>query len=197
MNERSIDPLPHMSSPAKGATDIREAARRLFAHRGYAGTSMRAIAEAAGVSLGLAYNYFSGKEALLRSVVEEGRDRISASLDVLETNGSPEECLRRFVRASLEAVRDDREFWQVIYGLRHQSEVAAALQDELDAIRDDILARLRYALVAVGDDDPAVAARLLFAAIDGAGQHYVRDPEGYPLEAVAERIADRFVTSDA
>ncbi len=60
------------SSPS--GRDAQAAARReqllsaalaLFGERGYAGTSTRSIAEAAGVAEGLVYHYFPTKEALL------------------------------------------------------------------------------------------------------------------------------------
>jgi AcrR family transcriptional regulator len=178
--------------PTARATDIRQAARTLFARRGYASTSMRAIAEEADVSLGLAYNYFSGKQDLLRAIVEEGISQVRATLDELDGTPSPDERLRRFVHASLGTVRRHRAFWQVLYGLRHQPEALDALGTDLDALNDTIHAHLRDILAAVGDDAPDESARLLYAAIDGVGQHCVRDPETYPLDAVAEQIVARF-----
>lgn len=46
---------------------IVEAALRLFGAGGYDATTMRAIADEAGVSLGSAYYYFSGKEELIQA----------------------------------------------------------------------------------------------------------------------------------
>ncbi len=54
---------------SKGAATralILETAMRLFQERGYGKTTMRAIAEAAGVSVGNAYYYFSSKEQLIQ-----------------------------------------------------------------------------------------------------------------------------------
>jgi AcrR family transcriptional regulator len=178
--------------PTARATDIREAARTLFARRGYAATSMRAIAEAADVSLGLAYNYFSGKEALLRSIMEEGISQVQAALDELDGTAPPDERLRRFVNASLDSVRRQKDFWQVLYGLRQQPGAINAVQSELDALNDTIHTRLRDILAVLGDDTPDESARLLYAALDGVGQHYVRNPDAYPLDAVANQIIDRF-----
>lgn len=48
---------------------ILEAAKRLFAEGGLDGTSMDAIAEAAGVSKLTVYSHFAGKEALFRAAV--------------------------------------------------------------------------------------------------------------------------------
>ncbi|MER5279881.1 TetR family transcriptional regulator [Streptomyces sp. NPDC002809] len=55
-------------------TLILETALRLFAERGYDKTTMRAIAQEAGVSVGNAYYYFSSKEHLVQGFY----DRIAA-----------------------------------------------------------------------------------------------------------------------
>jgi len=171
---------------------IQEAAHALFAERGYAATSMRAIAEAADVSLGLTYNYFDGKEDLLQSIVRAGMEQVHASLAELGAAGSPTERLRAFVTTSLHLVRTHRDFWQLLYSLRHQPEALDALRDDIDALYSTIHARLQSICAALGSDTPALDARLLFACIDGVSQHYVRTPDTYPLDAAADRIVARF-----
>ncbi|MGB2897120.1 MAG: TetR/AcrR family transcriptional regulator [Anaerolineales bacterium] len=49
---------------------ILEGAYQLFLQQGYHGTSMRQIAEEAGIALGGIYNHFSGKEEIFTSVLE-------------------------------------------------------------------------------------------------------------------------------
>lgn len=50
---------------------IMEAAYQLFLEKGYAATSMRQIAERAGLALGSIYNHFSGKEAIFSELIHE------------------------------------------------------------------------------------------------------------------------------
>jgi AcrR family transcriptional regulator len=50
---------------------IAEAALRLFRERGYERTTMRAIAESAGVSVGNAYYYFHSKEELVQGFYDQ------------------------------------------------------------------------------------------------------------------------------
>ena len=60
--------------PSKGERTkqrIVAAALELFREHGYDATTMRAIAEAAGVSLGNAYHYFASKELLLQAFYHE------------------------------------------------------------------------------------------------------------------------------
>jgi len=61
--------------PAGRRRDVLSAARRLFAAKGYAQTSIRAIAAASGVNQALVITYFGGKEALFLEAV--GRFEIS------------------------------------------------------------------------------------------------------------------------
>lgn len=57
-------------------TAILEAATGLFGERGFAGTTMDAVAAAAGLAKGAVYHHFPGKEALFEAVF----DRVSAAL---------------------------------------------------------------------------------------------------------------------
>src|SRR6266480_2098159 len=50
--------------------DILEAARRLFAERGYQGATMRAIAAEAGVDAALLVHFFGNKPALMAEAIE-------------------------------------------------------------------------------------------------------------------------------
>src|SRR5579859_5301848 len=52
-------------------TLILETALRLFRERGYDRTTMRAIAEQAGVSVGNAYYYFASKEHLVQGFYDQ------------------------------------------------------------------------------------------------------------------------------
>lgn len=88
---------------APGARRIESAARRLFANRGYADTSMAEIAAAAGVSKATVFHHFRSKralyEALLGDAVTGFREQI---VPLLETRDDLEGSLRRFAAAHVE-----------------------------------------------------------------------------------------------
>ena len=50
---------------------VLDAALQLFSHQGYRGTSVREIADAAGVSTGNVYHHFPDKEAIFKTLLEE------------------------------------------------------------------------------------------------------------------------------
>lgn len=51
--------------------EMRSAALRLFAERGFGATRIEELAEAAGITVGTVYRYFRDKDALLESIVDE------------------------------------------------------------------------------------------------------------------------------
>jgi len=55
----------------RARTRVIQAAHSLFIERGYHGTSMRQIAEQAGLALGGIYNHFASKEDILAAVMAE------------------------------------------------------------------------------------------------------------------------------
>jgi AcrR family transcriptional regulator len=86
-----------------GAPDTRAAilasARSLFAEQGFAGTSVRAVATAAGVDAALVHHYFGSKDDLFLAALELRVDPRVALLPVIEggVDGSGERLMRLFV----------------------------------------------------------------------------------------------------
>lgn len=95
------------SSSSKGdqaRTAILDAARRLFVTYGYHGTSMRAIAQAAGGrSVAGLYNHFPTKEAIFVALIEE-RNPYDVLFGVLEPALAEADTVAVFVRAALHGV---------------------------------------------------------------------------------------------
>jgi AcrR family transcriptional regulator len=90
---------------------ILETAMRLFQERGYDKTTMRAIAQEAGVSVGNAYYYFAGKEHLIQGFY----DRIAAEhqvavRDVLARESDLEARLAGVLKVWLDIAQPYHEF---------------------------------------------------------------------------------------
>lgn len=64
---------------------IVQAAMACFVARGFHATSMRDVAQAAGVSLGNLYNYFSSKDALIAEVATQEQHELQPLVDRLNT----------------------------------------------------------------------------------------------------------------
>lgn len=78
----------HVSpSDLTGRARLREAALRLFAQRGFAATSARAVAAEAGLSPALVMHHFGSKEGLRAAVDEQVLARLGAALRELDPGG--------------------------------------------------------------------------------------------------------------
>ncbi len=98
------------SSPPSRSGESRDqllrAAKKVFAEQGYAGATVKEIAEAAGMNISLVSYHFGGKEGLFRTCLEEfGRDRLSAAERILRAPESAEEFKIR-IRMFLEEIME-------------------------------------------------------------------------------------------
>jgi AcrR family transcriptional regulator len=165
-----------------------------FGANGYERTTVKQIAEAAGVAQGLMYSHFAGKEDLLKAIFQQSIEDVFESFALAQAGADGPPTVEAIIRAAAFTVRERLDFWRLSYGVRMQQPVLAALGDDLTAWTEAIRGTLERSLAAAGVADPVVEARLLFAAIDGCCQHYVIDPQGYPLDAVIEALVARYAT---
>jgi AcrR family transcriptional regulator len=92
--------MPPSDPPSKGERTrqaVLEAAYELFLEQGYAATSMRQIAERAGLAVGGIYNHFPGKEAIFSEIIIQ-RHPFQQIMPVLL--GTPAEDIEQFVRSA-------------------------------------------------------------------------------------------------
>ncbi|POX54243.1 TetR family transcriptional regulator [Streptomyces sp. Ru71] len=90
---------------------ILETAMRLFQERGYDKTTMRAIAQEAGVSVGNAYYYFAGKEHLIQGFYDRiAAEHQAAVRGVLEQETDFEARLAGVLRTWLDVAAPYHEF---------------------------------------------------------------------------------------
>jgi AcrR family transcriptional regulator len=167
---------------------IIESALALFAEHGYEKTSIKMIAQQAGISQGLMYNYFAGKDELLQAIFARSIADVRESFARAEAAGDSADRVARLIRASFAVVQENMTFWRLSYGVRTQSGVLALLGDDVRAWTAEIRWTIEGYLQAADHPQPALEAELLFALIDGVAQHYVLDPENYPLAEITERI---------
>ncbi|GGT30751.1 TetR/AcrR family transcriptional regulator [Streptomyces chromofuscus] len=90
---------------------ILETAMRLFRERGYDKTTMRAIAQEAGVSVGNAYYYFAGKEHLIQGFYDRiAAEHQAAVREVLDRETDLEARLAGVLKAWLDVAKPYHEF---------------------------------------------------------------------------------------
>jgi AcrR family transcriptional regulator len=168
------------------------AALELFAARGYAATSVDAIADEAGVSAGLLYHHFDNKAAVLNAIFEQSLADVQATFAAAEREPRASDRLPALLHSAAAIVPKHRQFWAVWYGLRMQQEVLKSLGPSVGHFTDAIVRTLERYLHDIRWPDADLEARLLFAQIDGLCQHYILDPQRYPLDQVIDQLIARY-----
>jgi len=91
--------------------NIVDTALRLFREQGYERTTMRGIADAAGVSVGNAYYYFPSKQHLVQAYYEQSQEEhAAAARPVLDGERDFETRLAGVLRARLDTMQPYKEF---------------------------------------------------------------------------------------
>lgn len=112
-----------------------QAAKRLFYHRGFAGTSLADVAEVSEVPAGNVYYYFKTKEQLAEAVVASYHESIRQWNQAAEAGATPQQRLKLWLRGyygmSVEGEDWNCPFGRLLIDLRQQSqrlgELAATL----------------------------------------------------------------------
>lgn len=173
-------------------TDIRVAAYRLFAERGFDAVTTEEIASAAGISQRTLFRHVSGKDDIVLGPVRGGGAAIIAHL---AARPAEEEADQALVAAILARTT---EFGETALDDWRRVVVATDLLDRVSQVTAEDRERV-VALVAermganpATDQRPALLTHLAFAAGDFGFQQWARQPAGRGpslAELVAEALA--------
>ncbi len=156
---------PANSSSGDTIADLLRAARRLFAAKGYAGTSNREIAAAAGLAHTAIYNHFGSKAQLFTAVFVDVQDLLVVELDRSVAAAPDEPALPRALFDATEALRAADpsyvEFLASMYiEVRRDTELQQIFADGASTF--PVVERLAALSGATDDDAPAGDEQLWF-----------------------------------
>ncbi|MBI1192745.1 MAG: TetR family transcriptional regulator [Bacteroidetes bacterium] len=167
---------------------------QLFAKHGYDATTIRMIAQESGISLGLLYTYFDGKNAVLKEIFDTTLVDIKKSLTITEEFSKPERRFEHFVEQMFQVVHKNLMFYRLLYSVRMQPSVQKLFLKELNALHAFIMASLEALLKELGVPNHKQEAILLYACLDGGSNQYVLHSRSYPIEEVKKSIFQRFTS---
>jgi TetR/AcrR family transcriptional regulator, cholesterol catabolism regulator len=112
-------------------TELTREAARLFAERGYHGTSIGDLAKAMGVQKGSLYAHIASKQDLLYETMRDGSEAFHAALDAIPDDLKVTERIRLALRAHLRVVAEQLDVatvfireWRYLEGERAAEFVA-------------------------------------------------------------------------
>ncbi|HEY8703944.1 MAG TPA: TetR/AcrR family transcriptional regulator [Gaiellaceae bacterium] len=170
--------------------ELTRIAARLFAERGYQGTSLADLAEALGVQKASLYHHIASKEDLLWEVAWEGAEAFHAGLDGVPSDAPAAERIRLALRAHLAVVGQQLDVatvfvreWRHLEGDRRDRFVAERRRYEV-RIRELFRAGVEESQLRT-DLDVATAALLFLSAANWA---YTWLRPGSGTDELADRL---------
>ena len=185
--------------PNDPAAPVLDAAGGLFRRKGYAATTIRDIADAAGVWPGSLHYRYRTKEAVLLALMERGVALAeSAFRTATEGATDPIERLRLAIRAHVAMlVGKDHGTYVLLYEGRflegEPRARMARLRDRYDALWDGLLYQAVGAGLFLPDVDVRLTRLLILGAINWVPQWYSEDGSLTPDE-IADAFADRILS---
>ena len=148
-----------------------EAATRLFAAHGYDAVTMRALADALGISAMTPYRYLAGKDELIALVRTAAFRRFAEALEHATARvADPEARLRALKRGYLRFAASDGDAYRIMFELRGADDGRRWPELAREAARAfGVLETSVRAAVAAGvlEGDPLTIAHLLWAGAHG------------------------------
>ncbi len=172
---------------------IVDAAARVFAERGYHGTSTQAIADVLGMRQASLYYYFPSKEAALEMVCSRGVDGfVERAEAIIEGPGSPVEKLERLIFSHLEPNETKRDYVKVFINERRYLPQASRRRIGRRSRRiERCFERVLRAGSADGSMRPDLDARLVTLAVLGMCNAVInwRPDEAADMRGIAAQLA--------
>ena len=178
-------------SKEKRRRDILEAAKRLFAERGFHATRMSDVAAAAGASHGTIFWHFGSKEELFHDLMDEEERALRLRIDGAIGDGTGD-IFRRSVLATFEFFESDRDTVRLLFrdplvlGERFDRHLGGIYEGFIDDIEKSISDAQRAGQVI---DAPArVIAFSVAALISGLALRRLVTDDGMPASEVADLV---------
>jgi TetR/AcrR family transcriptional regulator, cholesterol catabolism regulator len=170
--------------------ELTRAAARLFAERGYHGTSLADIADALGIQKASLYHHISSKEDLLWEIASAGAAAFQAALDAVPEDEPATERIRLALSAHLRVVAEQLDAatvftreWRSLAGERRERFLAERRRYE-ERVRALFRDGVEHGDLRT-DLDPATAALLFLSAANWA---YTWLRPGADTDALADRF---------
>jgi|GEM_PF-2439641 len=160
---------------------IEKTSLSLFSAHGFEGTTIRMIAEKTGISLGLMYNYFSSKDALMKSLVASGIKAFCLQIDASEdkmTNGTD------FLRIYFKEIEKNKSFFCFLLNIKTQSAAYKSVKKDMETLD----AYLEKKCKKYFDFSNTHFYAQLLSYLDGLALHFLYDHREMNVEKMIEML---------
>jgi AcrR family transcriptional regulator len=174
---------------------ILEAAMELFINKGYHATSISDIAAQSGISKGLLYNYFKGKEELLATMVEARVGEISNVMNQAQEIERPAGQLNHIIEGAIDNVFEKPEVFRFYLHLQTQPEADHELIKYSRFLTGENARQFEFQcgiFEKLGAKEPRKRSLYFSSTLQGIMLMISTYPNKFPIEEIKKQILDEF-----
>ncbi len=172
--------------------EILDTALELFANEGFHATSISKIANKAGISKGLLYNYFESKEDLIITIIFNGLDNMFFYMEPNKDGILTHLELKNFLDEMFKDLKREPNFWKLYFTVFMQPQVFKLVEKKFAVTIHKYMMMLSEYFTKNGSKDPETDAIFFGALLDGIGFQFMVDPESFPLDKVKNKLIDMY-----
>jgi len=167
---------------------IMDVAIEIFAEKTYQGASVRMIAEKAGISKGLLYNYFENKEDLLKQIIKSAAKKVWEFFDPNKDGVLTKEEFIFFIKKGIQVVKQNINYWKLYTALVLQPPVLEIIKDDIDNLAAHYSNLILNLFKSCKINDPEGELILFSSMLRGAIVQYSAVPANFPIDQFETKI---------
>jgi AcrR family transcriptional regulator len=176
----------------KSREKILNAAISLFSSIGYFSTSVSKIAQKAGVSKGLLYNYFDSKDQLLVAIVNKTIKLLDNAFTVSGEISSPKEELILLIENMYKIIENHQGFLRMLIPLSMQMREFDFINSMINKKYKESVLRFLHLFEKLNYKNPEDEARILIATLDGIMYQYLVLGDNLPYEKIKIALINKY-----
>ena len=176
---------------------IIESAVDIFAQKGFHETTMKEIAESAGIGKGTIYIHFENKDHLFSEILDNGIENLAQYVEnEINKNNSPGNKLKKAIKAQLEYFSKHEDFclflFRELWGYRQdlKNKIIKLHNKHTVIIKEIIAEGIENGHFKVEDENTVSAS--IVGMIYGAAVHWFMFSKTFPLEKIYSDIVNTF-----
>jgi AcrR family transcriptional regulator len=191
-----VSPVKRKDIPPQRRQQIFDAASELFAHSGYHGVTVDAIAQRAGISKGNLYWYFRSKQEIFQLLIDNIVARIFTPVaEAMVSDAPPRDKLRALAQNCLDAADADPRAVHLMWQIATQPELKDLLSSEFQLWIEPFIDHLTRLFAQIGEKEPEGVAMLYAFTIDSLMFLVIVSPGIYDREKLMAALEDKFINS--
>jgi len=172
--------------------EILDVSLKLFAEKGYYGTSISSIAKEAKISKGLIYNYFESKIAIVDALYANLINEFEKIMSPINEMKDPFNKLQKIIIDTIKYTVENRSYWRLYLNFILQPAPLSFEQVFTPKFFNKFFSDFAKIFKKIGVNDPKFQAYEFAAILDGMQMHLLFMEDLYPIKGMQKHILKKY-----